>query len=322
MKTFLKRNIVTGGSGFIGSTFLNYVVPRYPDELFINVDSLTYAARPENIIVSNEENYAFSNTDIREYAALENIFEKYSPTAVIHFAAESHVDHSINDPRLFFETNVIGTHNLVQLAHRARVMRFHHISTDEVYGALNGTDPPFTETSPLLPRNPYSASKASAETILMSYGHTFGFPFVITRSSNNYGPRQDATKLIPKFIAHLHAGRTVPLFGAGAQMRDWLYVEDNARAIDLVFRNGVDGEIYNIGGGHEVANLEITRALLSLLERDESLIEYVADRPGHDFRYALSTKKIEDALNWRPITPFADGLAQTVAFYRTQYPSA
>ncbi|MDO8562024.1 MAG: dTDP-glucose 4,6-dehydratase [bacterium] len=313
---FAKRILVTGGAGFIGSNYLNYAVKRYPRELFINVDALTYAANLRNITVQEKKNYAFEKADICDMPAMTSIFEKYKPTHIIHFAAETHVDHSITDPSLCIKTNIEGTNNLLRLARDSKVARFHLISTDEIYGGLSRNAAPRTENSPYNPGNPYSASKAGAELLLLSYKQTYNLPGVITRSSNNYGPRQDATKLIPKFINNLLLGEKVPLYAAGDNIRDWLYVEDNVRAIDLVFRKGKDGEIYNVGGGQEHTNLEITKTLLRILRKSEADIAYVADRPGHDFRYSLSNKKIEDALGWKPRVSFEKGIRQTVAFHR------
>lgn len=313
---FKRRTIVTGGAGFIGSNYLNYASKKYPRELFINVDALTYAANLGNIAVHEKKNYVFEKADICDMASIASIFEKYKPTHIIHFAAETHVDQSIKDPSICVKTNVDGTNNLLQLARDYKLSRFHLISTDEVYGQLAVNAAPSTEGSPLNPRNPYSASKAAAELLVMSYGHTYGLPFVITRSSNNYGPRQDATKLIPKFIELLLQGKKVPLYATGEHIRSWLYVDDNIRATDAVFRKGRDGEIYNIGSGEEYTNLEVTKILLHILRKSEKEIEFVTDRPGHDFRYALSNEKIESELGWKPKVRFENGIKKTIAFHR------
>ena len=318
MKEFKERTIITGGAGFIGSNYVNYAVKKYPRELFINVDLLTYAANPRNITVDDRENYAFEKMDICDLDGMKRIFEKYQPTRIIHFAAESHVDLSITNPSLCVRTNVDGTNTLLQLARDFKLSRFHLISTDEVYGGLKVTDTPCTERTPYDPRNPYSVSKVAAELLLISYMHTYGLPGVITRSSNNYGPRQDPTKLIPKFITHLLDGKKVPLYAKGEQIRDWLYVEDNVRAIDLVFRKAKDGAIYNIGGGQEYTNIDVTRTLLKILKKTDKEIEYVTDRPGHDFRYSLSNEKIEKELDWKPKVSFADGIKKTILFYKNQ----
>lgn len=313
---YSKRIIVTGGAGFIGSHYLNYAVKKYPRQLFINIDLLTYASNLKNITVHEKKNYRFEKADICDIASMTALFEKYRPTHIIHFAAETHVDHSIIDPSLCVKTNVEGTNNLLRLARDYKLSRFHLISTDEVYGDLEADSAPFTENSPYNPRNPYSASKASAELLLLSYVKTYNLPGVITRSSNNYGPGQDATKLIPKFITLLLEGKKVPLYATGSNIRSWLYVEDNVKATDLVFRKGKVGEIYNIGSKEEYANIEITKILLRILGKTEKEIEYVADRLGHDFRYALSSKKIADELGWKPRVRFEKGIRQTVAFYR------
>ena len=313
---FRTRILVTGGAGFIGSNFLNYAVKKYPRELYINVDLLTYAADPRNITVKDKKNYIFEKADICDTVAMTKLFEKYSPTHVIHFAAESHVDQSITDPSLCIRTNVDGTNTLLQLARDHAVERFHLISTDEVYGSLRKSDPSRSESSPLNPRNPYSASKAAAELLFRSYRETYGLPGVITRSSNNYGPNQDATKLISKFITNLLSGKKVPLYAKGENIRDWLYVEDSVRAIDLVFRKGENGETYNMGGGQEYTNFDVTTMLLKMLKKTKNEIEYVTDRPGHDFRYALSNKKIERKLGWKPKVDFESGLKKTITFYK------
>ena len=309
---------MTGGAGFIGSNYLSYAVKKYPRELFINVDVLTYAADVHNVTVHEQKNYVFEKADICDVGAMTSIFEQYQPTHIIHFAAESHVDQSISNPSLCIKTNVEGTDVLLRLARDYALARFHLISTDEIYGDLDKDGAPFTERSPYNPRNPYSASKASAELLLGAYQNTFSLPGVVTRSSNNYGPRQDTTKLIPKFILNLLQGEKVSVYGKGEQIRTWLYVEDSVRAIDLVFRKGRDGEIYNIGGTEEYTNLEITKKLLHLMKKSEHSIEYVADRPGHDFRYALSNEKIERDLGWKPKIAFEAGIKKTVAFYKKQ----
>ena len=313
---FARRTIVTGGAGFIGSNYLNYAVKKYPKELFINVDSLTYAANLANIKVSEKKNYAFEKADICDYALMSEIFDKYKPTHIVHFAAETHVDKSILNPNLCVKTNVLGTSNLLQLARDCKLARFHLISTDEVYGELDANSAPFTENSPYNPRNPYSASKASAELLALSYAQTYNLPVVITRSSNNYGPGQDATKLIPKFVTLLLAGKKVPLYATGGNIRSWLYVEDNVKATDMVFRKGRGGEIYNIGSTEEYTNLEVTKTLLRILKKTEKDVEFVADRPGHDFRYALSSEKLTDELGWKPKIRFDVGIEKTVAFHK------
>ncbi len=308
--------LVTGGAGFIGSNWLNTIVPREPDCLFINVDCLTYAGNLANLTVTDEPNYVFSQTTICDRAALEQVFATYRPTKIIHFAAESHVDKSLESADAFIATNVVGTQNLLNLAREYAVTRFHQISTDEVYGALGLADAAFTETSPLQPRNPYSASKAAADLLALAAYHTYGLDVVITRSSNIYGPNQDATKLIPRFITALAAGESVPLYGQGAQVREWTYVDDVVAAIYAVFTKGKSGEVYNIGSGHELSNLELTKQLLAAFNTDESAIAYVPDRVGHDFRYALNPHKIQTELGWQAEVDFTEGLKHTIDFYQ------
>lgn len=310
---------VTGGAGFIGSNYLNKYVPIYKDTLFVNLDALTYAADLANITVSDYSNYIFLKLDIRDRKALSKAFETYAPDGVIHFAAESHVDYSIARPELFIETNVVGTHNLLAESLAHTVKRFHQISTDEVYGSLLEDMPAFTEESTLAPNNPYSASKAAADLLVRSYHQTFGLDVVITRCSNNYGPNQDATKLIPLFLKKLLAGENVPLYGTGENVREWLFVEDAVTAIDCVFRKGISGEVYNIGGGVEVQNIAVVRQLLALTGLSEKMITYVTDRPGHDFRYALDSTKILNELGWSPTTSFEEGLKKTYDFFVLNY---
>jgi dTDP-glucose 4,6-dehydratase len=309
--------LITGAAGFIGSTYANMAVTRYPNDRFVLLDCLTPVADMRNIDESTlaAHNCVFEKVDIRDLDELRRVFDTHHITDVIHFAAETHVDVSIAVPSLFISTNVVGTHNLLALAREKHIKRFHYISTDEVYGDIGHTDPPFTEESPLLPNSVYSASKASGDHLVRAYNRTFGLDTVITRSSNNYGPRQDKTKLIPLFLSRLFAGEKVPLYGNGMNTRDWIFVEDNVEGIDTVFRNGTSGEVYNIGGGYEQSNLDITRALLDLTERTEDAIEFVADRPGHDLRYAILTDKVR-SLGWSPKMEFANGLAKTVDYYR------
>lgn len=315
-----RTTLITGAAGFIGSTYANMVIKRYPDERFVLLDALTPVSDINNLSpeTRSAERATFVKADIRDTKALKAIFTEHQITHVINFAAETHVDVSIVKPALFLETNVLGTHNLLLCAHEHSIERFHQVSTDEVYGSLEKNDDAFTEASPTHPNNPYSASKAGADMLVQAYGHTYGLPVVITRSSNNYGPRQDDSKLIPLFIKQLVRNEKVPLYGDGSNIRDWLFVEDNAEAIDLVFREGKSGEIYNIGGNCEKSNVEITRTLLTLCDKTEESIEFVSDRPGHDFRYAVNSKKVE-SLGWKPTTPLDVGLSATVAFYKTKF---
>jgi dTDP-glucose 4,6-dehydratase len=308
--------LVTGGMGFIGSTYINICVPRYPEYLFINIDSLTKVANKKNITVSKYPNYLFIKADIRNEKKLESIFKKYHPTDIIHFAAESHVDLSIKNPHLFVETNILGTHNLLNLSKKYSLNRFYQISTDEVYGSLEKNDPAFTEETLLAPNSPYSSSKAAAEFLARSYNKTYGLDVVISRCSNNYGPNQDSTKLIPRFIGLLLKDKKVPVYGKGENIRDWLYVDDHIEAIDLIFHKGKSGEIYNIGGNEEKTNIEITQTLLKLLGKNTNLIEYVTDRLGHDFRDAIDSSKIKKELGWQPKLSFKEGIEKTVDFYR------
>jgi len=313
---YKKIILVTGGAGSIGSNYLNKFVPKYKDYYFINTDGLTYAANLSNVKINSCKNYKFEKIDIRDIKKLEKIFLKYHPTDIIHFAAEVHVDFSINNPFIFMETNINGTHNLLFLAKKYKINRFHYISTDEVYGQLKTRRDKFKETDNLNPSSPYSASKAAADLLVNAYHKTFGLNTVITRSSNNYGPNQDTSKFIPKFITNLLNNKKVPLYSTGSNIRDWVYIEDNIDAIDLVFHKGRNGEIYNIGGNCEKTNLEVTKILLKLLDKDESFIEYVPDRPGHDFRYALDISKIQKELGWHPKYKFEKGIKITIDYYK------
>lgn len=313
----MKTILVTGGLGFIGSNYLNKFVPKYPEYTFINVDCITYAGHPDNVTVSKSPNYHFERVDIRDSEGLEKVFAKYNPTDIIHFAAESHVDISITNPKIFIETNINGTHNLLLLAMKYKIDRYHQVSTDEVYGALSKDDEPFNLQSPIAPNSPYSASKASADLLVRSYHKTFGLKTTITRCSNNYGPNQDKTKLIPKAIINLLENKKIPVYGRGENVRDWIYVEDHIDAIDLVFHKGITGNIYNVGGKTEVKNIDIVKKLIKMTGRNESSIEFVEDRKGHDFRYAIDNTEIEKELGWMPKISLGEGLEKTVNFYKT-----
>lgn len=315
---YKKTVLVTGGLGFIGSNYLNKYVTRYPQYLFINVDAMTYAADAKNVTVSKKSNYVFEKIDIRDLKALETIFVKYHPTDIIHFAAESHVDISIKNPAIFIETNVVGTHNLLLLAKKYSVNRYYQVSTDEVYGSLKIKDKAFRTTNPLAPNSPYSASKAAADLLVRAYHETFGLDTVTSRCSNNYGPNQDYSKLIPKFISLLIANKKVPLYSKGENIRDWVYVEDHIDAIDLIFHKGKPGRIYNVGGNSEMTNRQIVDKLLKLTGKTMSSVEYVSDRPGHDFRYAIDTSEIKKELGWKPKFTFAKGLAKTFEYYKSK----
>lgn len=316
---YKKKILVTGGAGFIGSNYLNKYVVKYLEYLFINIDYLTYAGNLDNIKVSGSQNYIFKKEDVRNLGSLEKIFTSFKPTDIIHFAAESHVDLSIENPSLFVETNVNGTNNLLLLSKKYKINRFHQISTDEVYGSLDQKDKPFTRNSPLKPNSPYSASKASADLLVRAYNKTFGLNTVITRCSNNYGPNQDTSKLIPKFLSNLLAGKKVPLYSKGENIRDWIYVEDHIDAIDLVFHKGKSGEVYNIGGDCEFTNMDIAERLLKLTGRDKSFIEPVTDRLGHDFRYAIDNTEISAELDWKPKIYFNNGIKMTLKYYRNKF---
>ncbi len=311
-----QKIIITGWAWFIGSNFLNKYVLLYPEIDFINIDALTYAWKLENISleVTNASNYFFEKVDIRDLEALEKVYEKYSPTDIIHFAAESHVDNSIKNPFIFVETNVIWTQNLLECHKKFNLKRFHHISTDEVYGDLPNWWF-FTEATPINPSSPYSASKASSDLVVKAYGRTFGINYVITRCSNNYGPNQDNEKLIPHFIDLLKNNKPVTVYGDGSNIRDWLYVEDHLDAIWEVFTKSKNKWIYNIWGNNEYTNLEITKLILKEMWKGEEFITFVEDRKGHDVRYAIDATKIKTELNWEPKVKFENGIVKTIKYY-------
>lgn len=307
--------LVTGGAGFIGSNFLHYMIRQYPQDRFINVDALTYAGNLSNLEdIQEQPNYAFYKVDIRDREGLEAVFLKEEPDAVVHFAAESHVDRSITNPLGFAETNVLGTMQLLDMARRFHVQRYLQVSTDEVYGSLGQTGL-FTENSPLQPNSPYSASKASADLFVRAAVKTYGIHASITRCSNNYGPCQFPEKLIPLMIHRAMDNQPLPVYGDGLNVRDWIYVEDHCRAIDLVLRKGKTGEVYNIGGNNERTNLQVIQAILKITGKSNDLIRFVPDRPGHDRRYAIDASKISRELGWLPLTDFEQGIRQTVAWY-------
>lgn len=306
--------LITGGAGFIGSNFVHYMVKRYPDYTLINLDKLTYAGNLENLkSVENAPNYRFLKGDILDRELLKPVFQE-GLDAVINFAAESHVDRSILEPDVFVKTNVLGTQVLLDLAKEYGVRKFVQISTDEVYGTL-GDEGLFTETTPLAPNSPYSSSKAGADLLVRAYHETFGLHVNITRCSNNYGPYQFPEKLIPLMIKNALEGRPLPIYGDGSNVRDWLHVEDHCSAIDLVLHRGVSGEVYNIGGNNERTNLQIVRRILELLNKPDSLIRFVEDRPGHDKRYAIDATKIRKELGWVPKYTFDVGIEQTIEWY-------
>jgi len=308
--------LVTGGAGFIGANFILYWLKKYPKDEIINLDLLTYAGNLENLReVEGNKNYQFVRGDICDQNIVRALCEE-NPDAIVHFAAESHVDRSIEDPSAFIRTNVLGTETLLREA-KEKNIRFHHISTDEVFGSLDLNDPEkFRETTPYDPKSPYSASKASSDHLVRAYHHTFGLPITITNCSNNYGPYQFTEKLIPLFVTNLMEDKKVPLYGNGLNVRDWLYVEDHARAIDLVLRKGKIGETYCVGGNSEKSNIEIAKLLLKELGKDESYITPVADRKGHDLRYAIDASKIKEELGFKPEVTFEEGIQKTIKWYQ------
>ena len=304
--------LVTGGCGFIGSNFIRYMFATYPDIEIVNLDKITYAGNPENLRdIEGLDGYTFVQGDIGDESLVEKVVSE-GFDAVLNFAAESHVDRSITGPRDFIQTDVFGTFTLLEASRRHGVPRYLQVSTDEVYGSIE--DGSFTESSQIAPNSPYSASKAAGDLLVRAYHVTYGMPVLITRSSNNFGPYQYPEKLMPLFITNAIDDRKLPLYGDGMNVRDWLFVTDNCAAIDLVLREGEPGEVYNIGGAQERANIEITRAILGILDKPESLIEYVADRPGHDRRYSLDSSKAA-ALGFKPREDFEEMLIETVRWY-------
>lgn len=331
----MKRILVTGGAGFIGSAVVRHIIADTNNSVVV-VDKLTYAGNLESLTpVADNERYSFEQVDICNRNELDRVFAQYQPDYVMHLAAESHVDRSIDGPADFIETNIVGTYTMLEAARqywngldasRKDAFRFHHISTDEVYGDLHGTDDFFTETTPYAPSSPYSASKASSDHLVRAWLRTYGFPTIVTNCSNNYGPYHFPEKLIPLIILNALAGKPLPVYGNGAQIRDWLYVEDHARALYLVVTEGAIGETYNIGGHNERKNIDVVKTVCALLEElvpskpegvehYADLITYVTDRPGHDMRYAIDAAKIERELGWRPQETFESGIRKTVQWY-------
>lgn len=327
--------LITGGAGFIGSAVVRYIIKNTTDSV-LNLDKLTYAGNLESLkSVEENERYSFVQADICDRLALDNIFSDYQPDLIMHLAAESHVDRSIDGPAEFIETNIIGTYTMLEAARsywnqlessRKEKFRFHHISTDEVYGDLEGTDDLFTETTSYEPSSPYSASKASSDHLVRAWLRTYGFPTIVTNCSNNYGPYHFPEKLIPLIILNALDGKALPVYGDGMQIRDWLYVEDHASALYTVVTKGEVGETYNIGGHNEKANIEVVKTICTLLDelvpsefenvsKYEQLITYVTDRPGHDVRYAIDASKIERELGWKPAETFESGIRKTVEWY-------
>jgi dTDP-glucose 4,6-dehydratase len=309
--------LVTGGAGFIGSNFIRLLLSPEKQGKYqvVNLDRLTYAGNLENLSdLSSLDGYRFVRGDIGDEKLVESLIQE-GVEGIINFAAESHVDRSLYEPDLFLRTNVLGVQVLLQAALRLGVRRFVQISTDEVYGSLSSGEPPFREDHPLAPNSPYAASKASADLLVRSYFKTYGFPAVITRCSNNYGPYQFPEKLIPLMITNALEGKTLPIYGDGLNIRDWIHVEDHCRAILLVLEKGRGGEVYNIGGDGERSNLEIVEEILRLLEKPKTLLRYVTDRPGHDRRYGIEFSKLKGELGWSPSIPLKEGLAQTIRWY-------
>ena len=311
----MKTLLVTGGAGFIGSNFVHYILRTHRDLTVVNLDALTYAGNLENLEpLKNESRHRFVRGNICDPEAVATLLRQTGVEGIVHFAAESHVDRSIQGAGVFVQTNVFGTQVLLDAAREVGIQRFVHVSTDEVYGSL-GPEGKFTESTPLHPNSPYAASKAASDLLALAWHHTHGIPVVVTRCSNNYGPFQFPEKLIPLMIANALDGRPLPVYGDGLNVRDWLYVEDHCAAIDAVLHHGAEGEVYNIGGSNEWTNIDIVRLLLKLLKKPESLISFVRDRPGHDRRYAIDASKIESELGWRPAHSFEDGIQKTVEWY-------
>lgn len=304
---------VTGGAGFIGSNFVHFLTEKTNEEIVV-IDKFSYAADMINLYPLAQHNVA--RVDISNMDDLKYLFEKHKPSKIFHFAAESHVDNSIKDVSPFIESNVIGTANLLRLSVDHGIEMFHHISTDEVYGSLGYDDPSFTEETNYDPQNPYSASKAASDHFVTAFHNTYGLPVKITNCSNNYGPRQNVEKLIPKTITNILRGNKIPVYGKGENIRDWIYVEDHCEAIYEVFNRGKVGEKYNIGGECEVKNIDLVKTLLNLLNASEDLIEYVQDRPGHDLRYSINNAKINSELGWSPKYSLENGLEKTIKWYR------
>ncbi len=310
--------IVTGGAGFIGSNFIFYELKKHPEDRIVCLDALTYAGNLSTLApVMDKENFRFVKLDIRDREGVNKLFEEEKPDIIVNFAAESHVDRSIENPTIFLETNIIGTSVLMDACRKYGIKRYHQVSTDEVYGDLPIDRPDlfFHEDTPIHTSSPYSTSKASADLLVMAYHRTYGLPVSISRCSNNYGPYQFPEKLIPLMIANSLADKPLPVYGEGKNIRDWLYVEDHCKAIDLIIRKGKEGETYNIGGHNEMQNIQIVKLICDYLGKPYSLIEHVTDRKGHDQRYAIDPTKIHNELGWLPETMFADGIKKTIQWY-------
>ena len=307
--------LVTGGAGFIGSNFVRCLLETHKDVRVVNLDKLTYAGNLDSLSdLAADERYTFVRGDIADAELVDGLLGEHGIDGIVNFAAESHVDRSILEPEVFVTTNVLGTQNLLFLARQHKIPRFLQVSTDEVYGSLGPTGK-FTESTPVAPNSPYSAAKAGADFLCRAYFQTFDFPVIVTRCSNNYGPHQFPEKLVPLMIINALGDKELPVYGDGKNVRDWIYVVDHCEALDLIFREGTPGEIYNIGGDCERQNIDVVREILSILQKPESLIRFVKDRPGHDRRYAMDITKLRTELNWRPTTDFDEGLRRTVQWY-------
>ncbi|MBI4089766.1 MAG: dTDP-glucose 4,6-dehydratase [Candidatus Kerfeldbacteria bacterium] len=309
------RILLTGGAGFMGSNMVRFLLNKYADAEVVNLDKLTYAGNLDNLKdIVGHPHYSFVKGDIADETAVENVFRQHRPEIILNYAAETHVDRSIHDPRAFIQTDVLGTFTLLEASKRHGVKRFVQISTDEVFGSM--TEGLFSETTPFDPSSPYSASKAGADHLVRAYWRTYQLPTIVTHSVNFFGPYENPEKLIPLFVTNLLEGKKVPVYGDGQQVREWIYVPDHCLAIDTIISTGVPGEVYNIGTGDRLANIEVTRKILKLLSMGEDMIEYVKDRPGHDARYAIDSSKLRTELGWQPTRSFDQGLASTVRWYR------
>lgn len=314
--------LITGGAGFIGSNFISYIMGVHPDYRVVCVDKLTYAGSMDNLnAVADRENFQFYKVDICDRENIFKIFESKKPDIVLNFAAESHVDRSIENPEVFLDTNIKGTAVLMDACIKYGVRRFHQISTDEVYGDLPVDRPEllFTEETPLRTSSPYSSSKAAADLLVMAYHRTYGLPVTISRCSNNYGPRQFPEKLIPLMVFNALENKPLPVYGQGINVRDWIHVDDHCRAVDMIIHHGRDGEIYNVGGSNEVANIDIVKLICRTLGKPESLITFVPDRKGHDLRYAIDSSKLRNELGWHPEVDFEAGIRETIEWYKERY---
>lgn len=312
------KHLITGGAGFIGTNYIRYILGKYPGDSIVCVDKLTYAGNYDNISeFMSESRFVFEGADICDRESVYEIVGRHNPDCIVNFAAESHVDRSVESPEVFFKTNILGTSVLLDAVNKFGIKRFHQISTDEVYGDLpiDRPDLKFDESSPIKPSSPYSASKASADMLCLSYFKTYGTPVTVSRCSNNLGPYQFPEKLIPLMVIRALGGETLPVYGDGKNVRDWLWVGDHCIAVDLIVRNAKIGEVYNIGGNSERSNIEVVKTILGILGKSESLIAYVKDRPGHDRRYAINSEKLQRELGWKPTEDFSEAVERTVKWY-------